>query len=113
MASSLTQNAPQKIPMTKKTTSARRTKRGATAVLAVGPDRIPAGFITETETARILQVAPGTLRNYRYRWTNNLPGEKGPQWFEGFGRRIRYRKSDVIAWRDRMQQWTPKGGDQA
>lgn len=65
-----------------------RTKRSAAAVA------VPADFLTESEVVELagragVSVTPGTLRNYRYRWTNGLPGEYGPRWFTGFGGRIK------------------------
>jgi hypothetical protein len=86
--------------------TATRTKRSASAVA------VPADFLTESEVVDMarragVSVTSGTLRNYRYRWSNGLSGEHGPQWFTGFGGRIRYQKSHVAAWLKRVQVWTP------
>ena len=99
---------------TRKTGTTRRTKRSAVAPVH-GPETIPADFLTDAEVVELarragVSVTPGQLRNYRYRWSNGLPGEHGPMWFEGFAGRIRYQKSDVEAWLKQVQEWTPKGG---
>jgi hypothetical protein len=98
----------------KKSVVTRRTKRSA-AVAPPEPAVIPEDFLTDTEVVELarragVSVTAGTLRNYRYRWSNGLPGEHGPMWYEGSSRRIRYQKSDVLAWLDRVGEWTPKGG---
>lgn len=96
----------------------RSKKAGATATgakrSAASPIE-PADFLTESEVVEMarqagLLITSGTLRNYRYRWSNGLPGEHGPRWFSGFGGRIRYQRSDVEAWLKQVQTWTPRGG---
>jgi hypothetical protein len=102
--------------MTQKST--KRTKRSATSVAAPAPpsvDLMPAGFLNELDAAKFLGVTPAQLRNYRYRWNHEHPGEHGPLFFEGTSgtgaKRIAYRREDLVAWQRKRSkvEWIPKG----
>lgn len=60
------------------------------------PERIadsPRDLLLESETADLLQVAPGTLSVWRSTGRYQLP-------FVKIGSRVRYRRGDVEAWLD-------------
>ena len=101
--------------MTQKST--KRTKRSATSGVAAPPsvDLMPTGFLNELDAAKFLGVTPAQLRNYRYRWNHEHPGEHGPLFFEGSSgtgaKRIAYRREDLVAWQRKRSkvEWIPKG----
>ena len=50
-------------------------------------------LLSEQEAAQILDTAPGTLSVWRSTGRYNLP-------FVKVGRKVRYRRSDLVAWLD-------------
>ena len=50
-------------------------------------------LLSEQEAAQILDTAPGTLSVWRSTGCYNLP-------FVKVGRKVRYRRSDLVAWLD-------------
>jgi predicted DNA-binding transcriptional regulator AlpA len=52
---------------------------------------------TEQEVAKYLQVAPKTLRSWRWQ-------SIGPRYYRLERRQVRYRRADVVAWVDRQAE---------
>lgn len=60
-------------------------------------------LITERAAARILAVAPGTLKGWR-------ATRRGPPYLRLHSRTIRYRLSDIAAWVALQQEEVATGG---
>lgn len=61
--------------------------------IVVMHDHDPDDALTEEQAAGILGLARVTLQQMRYRGA-------GPRWFRPSGRRVRYIRRDVLAYRD-------------
>lgn len=55
------------------------------------------GLLTETEAARFLSVGASSMQRWRRE-------ERGPKYIRISARRLAYRRNDLIAWLDGLQQ---------
>lgn len=79
-----------------------------------GADTDRDSMMTETEAAALLGLQPATIR----RWRSAPPPDLPPLPFVKYGTSrsatVRYRRADVIAWRDaQLRGATPEAGERA